>query len=352
LGEQFQRNRSAFALAAGELVHPSVGVLGQVEFLQHLRDDLGAFLFAGVRRQPQLGGVTQCLVHRQLAMHHIVLRHHADPAAHRRVLGVDVVAFEGDRTGAGAGVSGDQPRERGLARTGSPDDRGQRARPGRQGNVVQQLLAVDLELNPVDFQAAGAGRGFGAADQVAAGEDQVDVADGDHVALVEHRRADAHAIDERAVDAAGVPDLGAEWRLNQKRVMTRSQHVLNHDVVVVGATDGGRSGRLVRCEGSGQDRLDHFCCKVAYFGRFANRRRHLGFRLEVRRRRQRRGTGSDHRGRRLPVRRRWQVRRVCRISRRPLSGTALIAPLRWRRRSAGIRSRWSWPRRAKPGRRA
>ena len=153
---------------------------------------------------------------------------------------------------AGAGVSGDQPRQRGLARAGPPDDRGQRARPRREGDSVQQFLAVDPEVNAVDLQAAGAGRGFGAADQVAVGEDEVDVADRDHVALVQHRRADADAVDEGAVDAVCVPDLGAERRVDQERVMTRSQHILDHDVVVVGATDRRRTRRLVRSREPGR----------------------------------------------------------------------------------------------------
>jgi hypothetical protein len=137
LGEQLERHRRAFALPAGELVHPGVGVFGQVEFLEHLGDDLGPFLLAGVGRQPQLGGVAQRLVHGQLAVHDVVLRDHPDPAAHGGVFGVDVMALEGDRAGAGAGVSRDQPRQRGLAGAGATDDRGQRAGPGGQRNVVQ-----------------------------------------------------------------------------------------------------------------------------------------------------------------------------------------------------------------------
>ena len=79
--------------------------------------------------------------------------------------------------------------------------------------MVEQLLAVvDGEVDRVHLQAAGAGRGFGAADQGAVGEDQVDVADGDHVALAEHRGADPDTVDEGAVDAVGVADLGAQRR--------------------------------------------------------------------------------------------------------------------------------------------
>ena len=62
-------------------------------------------------------------------------------------------------------------------------------------------------------QAAGAaGRGgLGATDQGAAVEHQVDVADGDGVAVVQDGAFDARTVDERAVDAAVVADLGAAW---------------------------------------------------------------------------------------------------------------------------------------------
>ena len=72
-------------MPAGELVDPGVGVLGQVEFLEDLGDDLGAVGFAGVGRQPELGGIAQRLVHRQLPVHDVVLRDHPDPAAQRCV---------------------------------------------------------------------------------------------------------------------------------------------------------------------------------------------------------------------------------------------------------------------------
>ena len=49
-GEQLQRHRGALALAAGQLVDPGVGVLGQLEFLEDLGDDLGAVGLAGVGR--------------------------------------------------------------------------------------------------------------------------------------------------------------------------------------------------------------------------------------------------------------------------------------------------------------
>ena len=220
-GEQFQGHRGAFTLTAGELVHPGFGVFGQLEFLEDLGHDLLSVGFAGVGWQPQFGGVAECLVDRELAVHHVVLGDHPDPAAHRRVLGVDVVALEGHRAGGGTGVAGDQPRQRGLAGAGPADDGGQRPGTRGQRDVIQQLLsAVHGEADRVHLQPAGACRRFGATDQVAVGEHQVDVADGDHVAFAQHRRPDPDTVDEGAVDAVCVADLGAQRGLGQKRVMT------------------------------------------------------------------------------------------------------------------------------------
>jgi hypothetical protein len=78
------------------------------------------------------------------------------------------------------------------------------------GRAVKEMLAIDPEVNAVHLQATGTARGFGAADQVAVGEYQVDVADRDHVALVQYGRTHAYPVDEGAVDAMSVPDLGAE----------------------------------------------------------------------------------------------------------------------------------------------
>ena len=93
-GQQLERDRGALALAAGELVDAGVEVLGHLEFFEHLVDDLLAVGLGGVGRQPQFGGVHQGLADGELAVHDVVLRHHADSGAQRGVLGVDVVALE------------------------------------------------------------------------------------------------------------------------------------------------------------------------------------------------------------------------------------------------------------------
>ena len=150
--------------------------------------------------------------------------------------------------------------------------------PGRAGqrDVVQQLLAVDLEVDLIHLQTAGTGGGLGTTDQGAVGVDQVDVADGDHIALVEDGRPHPDAVDEGPVDALRVPNLGADRRLDQKCVMPRCQDVLNDDVVVVGAADRQRSGRLAgRCRTRPQ-RLHHLGRQVRFAGRLDRGRGHLG----------------------------------------------------------------------------
>ena len=186
---------------------------------------------------------------------------------------MDVVALEGHRAGGGAGVSGDQPRQRGLAGAGPADDGRQRAGPGGQRDVVEQLLFAlfDGVADRVHLEAAGAGRGLGAPDQGAAGEDQVDVSDCDDVALGQHRRPDPDAVDEGAVDAVRVADLGAQRRLDQERVVARRQDVLDDDVVVGGPADRLRAGRfLQRARTAKAKRLEHLGRQVRHLGRFGS----------------------------------------------------------------------------------
>ena len=57
------------------------------------------------------------------------------------------------------------------------------------------------------------------ASECAVTEYEVDVADRDDVAVVQHRRLDPGPVDEGAVDAAVVPDLGAVGRRDQSGVV-------------------------------------------------------------------------------------------------------------------------------------
>ena len=94
-----------------------------------------------------------------------------------------------------------------------------------------------------------AARGLGAPDQRATAEHQVDVADGDGVAVVQDRGFDARAVDEGAVDAAVVADLGAAGGRDQRRVVARRQHIGDDDVVVGVAADLDRPGQARRRAG-------------------------------------------------------------------------------------------------------
>ena len=243
-GQQFQRHRRPFALATGEPVDAGIGVRGHLQFGQHLFDHLLAVLGRGVRRKPQLGRVHQGLVDGELTVHHIVLGHHPDPGAQRGVLGVDVVALEADRAGGGVGEAGDLAGQGRLARAGRSDDRGQRSGAGGERDVLQQrLVALDRPGEPANVQSAGSGgrRRLGPPRQRGAVEDQVDVADGDHIARIEQGRVHPVAVDEGAVDGPVVGELGPARGRDQGGVMARGQHVGDDDVVVGGPPDGQRS---------------------------------------------------------------------------------------------------------------
>ncbi len=191
-------------------------------------------------------------------------------------------------------VAGHQPRERRLARAGRADDGGQRAGACRDRNVVQQCLVVlDRPRHAVHFESAGAGRrlGLGAPHQCAAAEHQVDVADRDGVAVVQHRRIDTCTVDECAVDAAVVADLRAARAGQQGRVVTGRQHVGDHDVVVGGAADLDRARRHVGGSPRPQD-LQHARREIALARARRGRRTQRGDRFQTR--------GGDrlrHRGR-------------------------------------------------------
>ena len=240
-GQQLQCDRRTFALPARQLVDAGVRVRRQLEFLEHLRDHALPVLLGGVRRHPQFRRVAQRLVDGELPMHDVVLRNHADPGAHRRVLGVDVVRFEQHRTAVRPRAARDHVQQRGLARTRRADHRGQRGRLDGERNTVQQCaIACDGQADVAHLEATGLVGGFDATDEIAVLEHKVDVADRDDVVLPQRRVLDAMAVDERAIGAVGVLYLHTFWRRHQRRVMVRGQHIWDHDVVSEGAADPGR----------------------------------------------------------------------------------------------------------------
>ena len=151
-GQQLERHRCAFALPAGQVVHPGLRVIGHLEFREHLSGHQVTVLFAGVRRQPQLGGITEGLLDGQPAVHHVVLGHHPDPAAQRRVLAMDVVALKGHRAPGRPHRPGHHLRQSRLACTRGPDHRRHRARLRRERHIVQQSApATDGQADPADL---------------------------------------------------------------------------------------------------------------------------------------------------------------------------------------------------------
>ena len=228
------------------------------------------------------------------------------------------------------GVAGDLPRERGLAGAGWSDHRGQRAGAGGDRDVVEQrLVALDGPRQPAYVQTAGGGvgGGFGTAGQGAAVEHQVDVADRDGVAVVEQRGGDTGAVDECAVDAAVVADLGSGSGGHQRGVVSRGQHIGDDDVVVARSTDLRRPGRCLCGPARPQD-PQHAGRDVAVRGAGCGGGAHHRGRLHLRRRdglRRSRRIGPRRRSRRIRPRRR--SRRI-----RPRRRSRCVGP---RRRSLG-----------------
>ena len=239
-GQQFHRHRCALALPTGQLVDASVLVRGQLQLVEHPLDHLPAIIGGGVRWQPQFGGEVQRLLDGELAVHHVVLGHHPDPRAHRRVLGVDVVAVERDQARTAWHRAADQLDQRGFPGAGGSDHGGQRPRFRGEGHVLQQLATVDRQRQPVRGQSAGASR-RGLGDQGVAGGEQVGVADRDDVAVAQLRAGDQRPVDESAVAAVVVANLQAGRSGREHRVHAGSECVLDDDVVALGAADRRRA---------------------------------------------------------------------------------------------------------------
>ena len=244
-GQQLHGHRCAFALPAGQLVDASLLVRSQLQLVEHPLDHLPAIVGRGVGRQSQFGGVTERLLDGELAVHDVVLGHHPDPRAHRGVLGVHVVPVEGDHTGAARHRTANQLDQRGFSGAGRPDHRGQCPRFRGEGHILQQLAPVDGQRQPMGGEPAGARR-RGLRHQGVAGREQVGIADGDDVAVAQHRPRDQGAVDESAVAAVVVADLQTGRAGYQHRVHAGGQRVVDDDGVGLGATDRHQTRRSSR----------------------------------------------------------------------------------------------------------
>ncbi|CKS66188.1 Uncharacterised protein [Mycobacterium tuberculosis] len=136
---------------------------------------------------------------------------------------MNVVALERHRAIRRVRIPSHQPGKCRLASARRTDDGGEHTGARRQRDAVQQcLVAIDGPGHPAHVEAADAGlqQVLFTARQGAVGEDEVDVADGHDVAVVQQRRVDPGAVDEGAIDAAVVPNLRAARRRDQGGVVT------------------------------------------------------------------------------------------------------------------------------------
>ncbi len=220
-GQQLHRHRHALALPTRQFVDACADVLGHLEFFDHPRNHLLPFVFGGVGRHSQFGRDVQRLGDGEPAVHDVVLRDHADSAPDRCVLGVQIAPVERHGPTCRLPDPDDHLQQRGLARAGGADNRGQRARPGSEGNPIQQLHVAVLEgqSDVARLQTACCRGGLRQADEIAIVEDEVEVADRDDVVVGKRLRLDPLAVDECAIGAVSVLDLDARWGRHQPGVV-------------------------------------------------------------------------------------------------------------------------------------
>ena len=155
-GQQFHRDRHAFALPAGQAVDARRGVRRQLEFVEHRGDHLPAVARGGVGGHPKFRCEFQFLRDGEPAVHDVVLGHHADPIAQRRVPAVQIAPLERHHTTGRPPGTDDQLGERGLARARGADHRCQRARPGGERNPIQQNgIPLGREAHVAYLETAG-----------------------------------------------------------------------------------------------------------------------------------------------------------------------------------------------------
>ena len=93
---------------------------------------------AGVRRQPQFGGVPQRLTDGERFVQHVLLRHDGDVLLERLEVGVQVRAVEQHRPRVGRGTAAEDRQQRRFAGAAGSEQADELARPNDQGDVVEQ----------------------------------------------------------------------------------------------------------------------------------------------------------------------------------------------------------------------
>ena len=115
------------------------------EQLQHLVDPLGALLARHVAGEPQGRGEPQRPAHRELAVQHVVLGHHADAVAQLGVVLVEVLAVVEQLAPGRRPEPGHRLEQRRLAAAARPDDAEQGAVAQREADVVEQDRLAHLD---------------------------------------------------------------------------------------------------------------------------------------------------------------------------------------------------------------
>ena len=110
---------------------------------------MAAMVGRGVRRQPQLGGVSQGSFHGEPRVRAVVAAHYPDACAHQLALGVHVVFVHRDDAGTRLPGAAEQVEQGGVSRGRWTEHRGQRAGVRRERPIREQLAPVDGQPQPM-----------------------------------------------------------------------------------------------------------------------------------------------------------------------------------------------------------
>ncbi len=208
LGEQFEGDADALALAAGEAGDDLVAAGCEAEFVDHLGDAGGAFGGRGVIGEAQFGGVGEGLPDGQLGVQDVVLRNQSDALAQFGVVAVQVAAVVADGSAVGGAQPGERVEQGGFAGAAGSGDGEQALLADREGDVVEQgAVAVDLDgqVGDVEVDVTGVDEFL----EFVADQAEHRVSDTDQVAGPDGRPEHGLAVEVGAVVAVQVGDLVA-----------------------------------------------------------------------------------------------------------------------------------------------
>ena len=236
-GQELEGHARPLPLAAGQGLDPETRAIRESEIEDHLIHPLFDRGAGDVGGESEAGSIGKRLPQGELRVEDVLLRDVAHPLPDVVVFAVEIATAVRDAALGGRPETRQRVEEGGLAGPGWPDDRQQRRRSDAEGDVSQDRAAVrddhreclraELDGAPLDVLLQGAGVH---PEQVAA--------DADQVALGDEGALDPDAVDERAVVAPQVDELGrAVGETTELGVAPGHAEIVQDEIVVIAAPD-------------------------------------------------------------------------------------------------------------------